>query len=207
MRISRLVLRYSLLTIFLASSIIIPFSEAKAEGGCDFGYQSRFDLDESDPDYVKTVIDEEYDYEEIYCYKTRWTEDDRNDGFNKSIGITISSDEDDEFANDFSSIGIFCSKRKFEVFVYVDFARSVGWSGSGQIKFDNGKPKNLPYTLMRSFESVYLNDSQGFVRNFVKSKNKVTLKIPTVEGTKILAYPKADLLTHRAKFKKAGCSF
>lgn len=194
------------LVILISSTPIV-----RAKDGCGFGLESWSDLDLSDPDYVKSIPHPRRfmdDGEEIHCYKEKWSDDDRNDGFSKLVGISIyADDDDDEFGNAWDELRIFCAKKKFEVYVMVDFADSFGWSGTGQIRFDNKSAKSMPYVVSRSLQSVMIKDSAGFVRNFAKAKKKVTLKINTVEVTKILAYPKADLLSHRAKFKKAGCSY
>jgi hypothetical protein len=192
------------------SALIGSAPIARAEDGCGFGFRSSSVQDLSDPDYIKSIPDP-YAYfegEEIHCYKVKWSDADRNDGFSKLIGISINADRnDDDFGNAYDLVTIFCVKKKFEVYVYVDYAYSVGWSGAGQIRFDNQSAKNMPYILSRSLQSVRIRDSAGFVRNFAKAKKKVTLKINTTEYTKILAYPKSDLLSYRAKFKKAGCVY
>jgi hypothetical protein len=194
----------------LLSAITLPVQDAFAKGGCGFGFESRVDLDLSDPNYVKSIPDplDDYGSGEIHCYKDNWYETDRNDGFTKAVGIEMWADsDDDEYGDSFEFINIYCVKKKFEVYVGVDYAQSVGWSGSGQVRFDNGSPKNLPYYVTRSLQSILLKDSKSFVLNFAKAKKKVTLKIGTVEGTKILAYPKTNFLYYRTKFKKAGCTF
>ena len=203
------------LTLLIASlmslSVLIGSAPiANAKDGCGFGFESRASEDLTDPDYVETIPDPNgyFDSDELYCYKVKWGDDDRNDGFTKIVGIRIGADSnDDEFGNAWDSLSIYCIKKKFEVYVWVDYAYSVGWSGAGQIRFDNQSAKNMPYFLSRSLQSVMIKDSAGFVRNFAKAKKKVTLKINTTEYTKILAYPKADLLSYRAKFKKAGCTY
>lgn len=200
-----------LIASLMSLSVLIGSAPiANAEDGCGFGFSSSSVPNFSDPDYVKSIPDP-YAYDEgdeIHCYKMNWREDDRNDGFTKLVGISIDADRnDDEFGNAYDQLTIFCVKKKFEVYVYVDYAYSVGWSGAGEIRFDNQGAKKMPYYLSRSLQSVMIKDSAGFVRNFAKAKKKVTLKINTTEYTKILAYPKADLLSYRAKFKKAGCTY
>ena len=210
MKTPRKILTVPLVSMMCLAALISSAPIGSAEGGCGFGFESRASEDLSDSDYVKTIPDTNgyFDSDELYCYKVKWMDDDRNDGFTKLVGISIGADSnDDEFGNAFDQLTIFCVKKKFEVYVYVDYAYSVGWSGAGQIRFDNQGAKSMPYILSRSLQSVMIRDSAGFVRNFAKAKKKVTLKINTTEYTKILAYPKADLLSYRAKFKKAGCNY
>jgi hypothetical protein len=210
MKTPRKMLTVPLVSMMLLTALISSAPIASAEDGCGFGFESRASEDLADPDYVKTIPEPygETDSSKLYCYKVKWRDDDRNDGFTKIVGIRIGADSyDDDFGNAWDHLSIYCIKKKFEVYVWVDYAYSVGWSGAGQIRFDNQSAKNMPYILSRSLQSVMIRDSAGFVRNFAKAKNKVTLKINTTEYTKILAYPKADLLSYRAKFKKAGCTY
>ena len=197
------------LSVALLLGLLLPISQpASAQDDCGFGLQSQAEEDLSNPDYVKTIPDPFNALVPIYCYKVKWIENDRDDGFTKLVGIEMYADTGAvEFANAQDIMAIFCVKKKFEVYVYVNYAYSVGWSGAGQIRFDNQKAKNMPYILSRSLQSVMIKDSAGFVRNFAKAKDRVILKISTAEYTKILAYPKSDLLSYRAKFKKAGCIY
>ena len=81
--------------------------------------------------------------------------------------------KDDEDANntDYSGIQIFCDKKKIEVYVWAEYADSYGWSGTGQLKFDNSPAKKFSYWLQKDFDGVTLKDSKTFMQNLVKVKN------------------------------------
>jgi hypothetical protein len=187
----------------LLSVLILFFSQlsvgsSRAADECGFGYEyfSLFSLD------GMTEIDSEEK-----CRIATWDYEKKNDGFSKYISISMDPDDEDENNTGFSSVQIYCDKKKIEVYVWVEYASSFGWNGSGQVAFDGGAPKKVNYLLQRTFDGVMLKDAKTFMSNLVKAREKFSFKIPTVNGSQILVYPKGNLLEYRSTFAKAGCKF
>ena len=186
-----------LLAIVMAFVVNVP-SPARAADDCGFGYEyfSLFSLD------GETEIDSEEK-----CRITTWDYSKSNDGFAKYFSISMSPDDEDETNTGISDIQIYCDKKKIEVYVWVEYADSYGWKGSGQVRFDSGTPRKLPYLLQKDFDGVVVTETKTFMQNLVKAKSKVSFKIPTVDGYEVLVYPKGNLMEFRPVFAKAGCKF
>jgi hypothetical protein len=105
------------------------------------------------------------------------------------------------------AVAIMCLKKKLSVYFVYPYPYTTGWSGTGRILFDTGKPITYKYTVTRDFQSLSLNSPSDFMKNLVKAKLSFTAKIPLVSGTRLATYAKGDLLNYRAKFAKAGCKF
>lgn len=187
----------ALLAILMAFIFTFP-TRAGAADDCGFGYEnfSLFSLD------GETEIDSEEK-----CRITTWSFSESDDGFAKYFSISMSPDDEDETNTGISDIQIFCDKKKIEVYVWVAYADSYGWKGSGQVRFDSGAPKKLPYLLQKDFDGIVVAEPKTFMQNLVKAKSKVAFKIPTVDGYEVLVYPKGNLLKFRPIFGKAGCKF
>ena len=181
----------------LAFSLFTPIS-AHAADECGFGYTyfSLFSLD------GQTELDTEEK-----CRITTWDYEKADDGFSKYFSISMSPDDEDPNNTDYSSIQIYCDKKKIEVYVWTEYADSFGWEGTGQLKYDNSSAKKFSYLLQKDFDGVYLKDSKSFMQNIVKVKKKFSFKIPTVDGYEVLVYPKGNLLEYRPIFAKGGCKF
>ena len=176
----------------------LSLNTAKAADECGFGYEyfSLFSLD------GMTEIDPEEK-----CRIATWDYEKKRDGFSNYFSISMDPDQDEEDNTGYSSVKIYCDKKRIEVYVWVEYANSFGWSGTGQIKFDDASPKKFNYLLQKDFDGVMLNDAKNFMLNLVKVKEKFSVKIPTVNGYQVLIYPKGNLLEYRPMFAKAGCKF
>ena len=192
---------------------MIIVAPVQAESGCGFGFS--FDY----PEYVAkddgyylpdgTKIPNLLDWmdENEFCAPTKWSLDKRSDGFSKSISISMSPDNEDPNTDGYSSIEIFCTKKKIYVYVWVEYADSFGWNGTGQVRFDNGPVKSVAYYLQKDFDGVVLKDSKTFMSNLLKTKKKFAFKIPHVDGYDRLVYPKGNIAEFRQTFSKAGCKY
>ncbi len=189
----------SIFLVLMFIGIFVP-SHARALDGCGFGYSY---------DYENMEISEDYESleESGECIVTTWTYSKSNDGFAKYFSISMSPDDEDDTNTGVSDIQIFCDKKKIEVYVWVEYADSYGWKGSGQVRFDSGTPRKLPYLLQKDFDGVVVTETKTFMQNLVKAKSKVSFKIPTVNGYEVLVYPKGNLMEFRPIFAKAGCKF
>ena len=176
--------------LFVLGSIFIPI-QANADADCGFGNSSFYDADGN----------------LVECAPMEWTYSKSNDGFSNYFSIRISPDDSDSTNTGYSDLEIFCDKKKIEVYVWVEYADSQRWKGSGQVRFDSGTPKKLPYILQKDFDGIVVVETKTFMQNLVKAKTKVAFKIPTVDGYEVLVYPKANLLKYRSIFSKSGCKF
>ncbi len=190
-------LRKTFTTLILVVFLSVPVP-VQAEDECGFGFQnfSLFSLD------GETELDPEEK-----CRPTTWMFDKENDGFSKWIAVSMYPDEEDPNTDGFSSVKIYCEKKKISVYVWVEYADSVGWSGTGQVKFDNGSAKKFSYYLQKDLDGIVLKDPKSFMTNLVKAKKKFAFKIPNVDGYETLVYPKGNILEYRKIFAKAGCKF
>jgi hypothetical protein len=190
--------KLAIITVLLLFFSQFSLNTAKAADECGFGYEyfSLFSLD------GMTEIDPEEK-----CRIATWDYEKKNDGFSKYFSISMDPDDEDQNNTNFSTVQIYCDKKKIEVYVWVEYASSSGWNGSGQVAFDDGAPKKFNYLLQRTFDGVILKDAKTFMRNLVKTEEKFSFKIPTVNGYEVLVYPKGNLLEYRSTFTKAGCKF
>ena len=189
------------ISVFLITLMTLVFAgpiQAKAADDCGFGFEffSLFSLD------GQTEIDSEEK-----CRISTWDYSRTDDGFSRYFSISMDPDVEDGTNTDYSSIEIFCDKKKIEVYIWVEYADSFGWSGAGQVRFDTGAPKKLPYLVQKDFDGIVIKDTKTFMQNLVKTKKKVSFKVPTVDGYEVLVYPKGNLLQYRSIFAKAGCKF
>jgi hypothetical protein len=141
------------------------------------------------------------------CRPSTWSYSKNNDGFSKYFSISMSPDDEDLNTNGYSSVEIFCNNKRIEVYVWVEYADSVGWSGFGQVRFDSGNPKKFSYFLQKNLDGIVLKDPKTFMKNLVNTKRKFAFKIGNTDGYEVLVYPKGNLLEYRSIFKKAGCIF
>lgn len=186
------------LTLVLIFSLLSIAAPAHAQDGCGVGqYSADQYYDEALDDYVDV------------CQTTTWEIATKNDGFTSFYSIYMYPDEDDvnSSADPDSYIQIFCQKKQITVYVWVEYADSIGFDGSGQYRFDAGKSTTFKYRLQKDMDGVILNDSKSFMANFAKAKNRVSFKVPTVDGYELAVYPKADLLSYRKIFAAKGCKF
>lgn len=182
----------------LLSVLILFFSQlsvgsAKAADECGFGYVSTW-----------SIYNWQQDGE---CVPATWEYIEKDDGFDSYFSISMKPDDEDENNTSGSNVQIYCDKKKIEVYVWVPYASSFGWNGTGQVAFDRAASKKVNYLLQRNFDGVMLKDAKTFMRNLVKAREKFSFKIPTVEGYEILVYPKGNLLEYRSIFANAGCKF
>jgi hypothetical protein len=185
--------------VFLSSFLFPPSLNAKGMG-CDQFYEEEYEISL----YGEILSDES----ESVCRPMVWRYEKFNDGFAKYFSIYMESDTGDldEDLNS-TNVQIYCDKRKIEVYVWVEYADSFGWSGTGQVRFDSGAPKKFSYLLQRDFDGIYLKDAKTFMANLVKAKKQFSFKIYTTDGYKVVIYPKGNILKYRPIFAKAGCKF
>lgn len=213
----------ALLASLLSSSPLI----ARAADGCGFGKSKDLGeqfVDEDGFEYYELpdgskifqVDDDRYekdDGSEIEygswgeCKPTSWNEEEEDSPSSKFIAISMLADEEDEVANEFSSILLTCAKNRLDVEINVEDAKSSGSKGSGEYRMDKSKAKKFQYLAKAPFESVTLLDAQGFIKDLLRSKTKVAFKIPTKSGTFVTGFPRGNLESFRASFAKAGCRF
>jgi hypothetical protein len=152
-----------------------------------------------------------YDYESLDddCVGSKWEVSKESDGFVNSISLIMYPDEEGPNADSDSEsyIEIRCIKKTLQVYVWVEYADSFGFDGTGQYRIDNGKAITFSYRLQKDLDGVILKSPKTFLAAFAKSKSRATFKIPSVEGYEIVVYPKADLLSHRGLFASRGCKF
>lgn len=142
------------------------------------------------------------------CRAVPWQYDYFDDGFDKYFSISMETY--DRASDSFGAgpdVQIFCDKRKIEVYVWTKYADGLGWSGSGQVKFDTASAKKISYQIQKDFDGIALKDSKSFMSSLVKAKSTFGFKISTVDGYEIPTYLKGNLLEYRSMFAKAGCKF
>lgn len=183
--------------IVLIFSLLNLASPAFAKDGCGVGKYGDSIYDETTDEYVDV------------CQDSKWEVETKNDGFTSYFSIIMYPDEDDAnaTAGPESYLQVYCMKKQISVYVWVEYADSFGFSGSGQYRFDAGKSSTFKYTLQKDMDGVVLNETKSFMANFVKAKRSVSFKIPTVDGYELGVYPKADLLNYRKTFAAKGCKF
>lgn len=192
-------------------------SAAFSEYGCGFGKSTQYASNEGkwvyNPDEDNytlpdgSVVDDVSDLVDNTgsCQKTTWIEDYSNDGFGGVYSLSMGSDEEGPGATSYETIQIFCSKKKLSVYIWVDYPITRGWSGTGQVKFDSGKAKSVAYKVNNTFDGLYLTSPKAFTKSLLNSKKQAIFKINTLKGSKVLAYPKADISKYATKLKKLGC--
>ena len=185
------------------SNVLFHQLPAIAADECGFGNTQTYLSEDSD------TYDEDDEYiEDIYdCVQSTWTFENFNDGFSKYFSVYIEPDNDDVTNTGSDTVQIYCDKKKIQIYVWVEYADSIGWSGTGQFRFDGSPPKKFSYFLQKDFDGITLKDSKTFMQSLVKSKTKFSFKIPTVNGYEVLVYPKANIIDYRSRFAKAGCKF
>ena len=143
-----------------------------------------------------------------------WMDWSTNDGFNKSTTFIVQT-ADADYISGFRVhyyLELSCIKRQLSVAVYsLDFGMypdaNLYSNGSGQVKFDNSKPRNFNYKRTRDLESLVLSDPKSFIRSFIKSNSSVSFKIPTLDGYSIPTFLKLDFNQYAKQLKRAGCNF
>jgi len=179
-----------LITLGLAMTLFNPLPVHSAEG-CGFG-SSKFRGDEYGD-----------------CAESKWQVANKNDGFTSYISLAMWPDDEGPNADsdEDSYIQIFCQKKAIQVYVWVEYADSIGFDGDGQYRIDDGKAVTFKYRLQKDLDGVVLKSPKTFLTAFAKSKSRATFRIPSVNGYEIVVYPKADLLSHRKRFASKGCKF
>lgn len=207
-------MRLKFASVLLGLGLLLSFvAPVHAADECGFGQSSDSpDFVERDDGYytidgVKIPNLVNWLDETEVCAPSKWRLDNRNDGFSKSISLVMYPDDEHPENQGNSSIEIFCTKKKISVYVWVEYADSIGWSGTGQVKFDSGKVNRFSYFLQKDFDGVVLKDSKSFMKSLVSAKNRFAFKIPHVDGYETLVYPKGDIVKHRRTFAKSGCKF
>ena len=145
--------------------------------------------------------------ERTKCRPIQWEYENFDDGFDKSILISMDKDGENSSTLYEADVQIICEKKKIYVYIWIPYAQSIGWSGSAQVRFDDLNPKKVSYWLQRNFKGIYLKDSKSFMAQLAKTKSKFGFKIPTVRGFETAAYFNGNILEYRPIFAKAGCKF
>ena len=143
-----------------------------------------------------------------------WMDWSSNDGFAKETQFIIQT-ADTEYLSGYSShlyLAFTCIKRKLSVEVFAtEFPifpdANLYGNGVAQVKFDNGKPRNIGYRRTSNLESLFLRDAKTFTKSFSKAKSAVTFKIGNSDGYVLPTFQKLDFSTVAKNLKRAGCSF
>ena len=190
--------RVIFIIVFLSTFLFPPSLSARI--GCPQFHEDEYEITL----YGEILSDES----EPFCRPMVWRYEKFNDGFAKYFSIYIDSDtgNPDEDINS-TNVQIYCDKKKIEVYVWVEYADSFGWSGTGQVRFDSGSAKKISYFVQKDFDGIYLKDSKTFMSSLVKAKKQFSFKISTTDGYKVVTYPKANILQYRPIFAKGGCKF
>jgi hypothetical protein len=203
--------------VLMLSVLAFTPVSANAADECGFGSSIQYEdgegkwvYNEDEDNYTLpdgSVVDDVSDLvdNEGSCQKTTWVDGYSDDGFGKEFSISIDSDEEGPGANSYETIEIFCTAKRLDVYIWVDYPITRGWQGYGQLKFDSGKIQSVGYRVNRTFDGLYLNSPKTFTKALLSAKSRATFKINTLEGSKVLAYPKADISSYVTKFKSLGC--
>ena len=140
------------------------------------------------------------------CRLVEWEYENFNDGFDKYISISAPYSPNLDNTSR-GKVQIYCDKRKIQVYVWVPYADSFGWSGTAQVKFDSAGAKKVNYLVQKDFDGIVLKDSKTFMSQLTKSKATFGFKVPTVDGYETVSHYKGNLLEYRPIFAKAGCKF
>lgn len=145
--------------------------------------------------------------EEERLRELRWEYGKFNDGIDTFVYVDQQSDGYDKnnTVDNNSTLRIFCKNKRLGAWISIDYADARGWRGVSQVRFGSKGVINVKYTLARTFDLVYLDSPSSFVTNLLKVK-KVTIKIPTVDGSEVLVFNTGDLIQFRSKFKARGCA-
>ncbi len=142
------------------------------------------------------------------CRAVPWQYDYFDDGFDKYFSISMETyDRESDSFGDGPRVQIFCDKKKIEVYVWTEYADGVGWSGTGQVKFDSANSKKIAYQIQKDLDGIALKDPKSFMSGLTKAKSTFGFKIPTVDGYETATYLKGNLLEYGSMFAKAGCKF
>jgi len=186
-------------SIALLASFSIPTSaNASSEDSCGFGY-------------VLNAGDEDYGIADT-CEKSSWNWLSDSDGFTSFISVYIDADiigyEDGIDVT--TTMQISCEKRQLSISVTSDpldmypdtNLRNVG---TAQIRVDSKKVQNLSYVNMSDYSGVSFLSPKKLTSAILSGKTKVRIKIGTMNGYNVSAFPKSDLGSYASKFKKKGC--
>lgn len=138
------------------------------------------------------------------CEQVMWVNSSDSDGFSSTFKLGMDSADDEFSTGQYSNLEIGCTAKKLSVSVYFKYASSVGWKGSGLVRFDNGSAKKFTYRVDRSFDYFWLDNPRAFTSQLLKAKNKVSFKVAN-QYARILVFPKSNLNQWTKKFKEAGC--
>lgn len=171
----------------------ISFTASANASYCDIGYSYNASTNSCDP---------------------YWMDFSSNDGFTSYVQLAVQSSNkgfDSGFAITYW-LELICEKKKLYVHVYGDplglYAdTNLYGNGSGQVKFDNGKVRTARYERSDNFEGIWLSDARGFVKNLMKAKNSVSLKISGINGPHIATFPKGDVASYAKLLRNRGCNF
>lgn len=157
-----------------------------ASGACKYGYEDKYS------DFLG----------EYTCLPILWEESRSNDGFDSRYSVTINSSYSSKSP---SSLMVRCSNRKLFVSVKYKDATSFGYQGSGKIRFDNSNAKDFAYMVDTSFEYIWINNVNDFIKKLGKTKKFLSMKIVGDEGATILEFVKSDFTKYQNKIRSAGC--
>lgn len=202
--------------IVMTFLLVLSPIPANADDDCGFGRsmqsgsdEGKWVYNEDEDNYTlpdgSVVDDVSHLMSKLSCQQSTWLDDQSDDGFDQQFSISIGSDEEGPGANSFESIEIFCTSKRLEVYIWVDYPITTAFRGSGQLKFDSGRVQSLGYRVNRTFDGLYFDSPKTFTRGFLAAKSRATFKIRTLNGTKVLAYPKADISKYVPQFKSLGC--
>lgn len=148
---------------------------------------------------LERLTEEQQSVEEEEIIRAQdWYEQSESDGFTSYYEISKGYGDDE--------VHIGCEKRKLYVNVFTPYALSIGWTGSGQYKFDNQKPIRFTYTVFRTLKGVSLNNPKAFTSKLLKSEENFSFKMSSVEGTYTFEHTKGNISDLKNKFKRRGCS-
>ena len=194
--------RIIFLSLVLFISLLIPTTVAgSSEDSCGFGY-----------------FDNSSDYDEDYnlissCGKLKWNWVSENDGFTSYIGVWIDADlmSDEDGIDVTTTLFITCEKRKLSVQVSADpigmypdtNLRNIG---TAQVRIDSKKVQNFSYVNLSDSSGVAFSSPKKLTSAILSGNSKVRIKIGTISGYNVSAFPKSDIGSYSSKFQKKGCA-
>lgn len=165
-----------------------------------------------DPCGINEGLGYTYDPQTRVC-TPYWMDFSDDDGFDSIVQLGVQSVE----MRYISGIDVvywlevLCVNKKFSVLYY---SAPIGMypdtnlygNGTGQVKFDNGKPRNIKYARTKSFDGISITDGKAFVRSLMNARNSVSIKVYGIDGPAVATFPKGDFASYLYLFRSAGCS-
>jgi len=135
------------------------------------------------------------------CVPITWKIQTEDDGFRKLHSMRMVGEG---YSN--AEISISCVKKKLHVYVWLEYADSVGFRGSGQYRIDKKSVVKFNYTVDRQFDGFFFDNPSTFLKALKSGKKSVALKVSNVNSTVVLEFPVADYRNASSAFaKKSGC--